>query len=138
MPLAYLPLFIPYSSPRHHDGSRPQTGGQLALTTAVPVATARCTHPLRLPRAQRRLQLLFHDCFDHPADPPADLALDQVSSPLQPFFPYCLPAIPYHWRHHPLLACQASASFASLNSLDDDAFFLFPPTTRHYLFSRLV
>ena len=105
MPLTFLTIAVFQASPWEYNRGLTETGGELTFASAVAVTSARRTDPLRPARTQCRFQFLFHDSFDHPGsglEPPSRWC----RAPTRTLFPYSLPAIPFHRRHLPLLACQ--------------------------------
>jgi hypothetical protein len=111
VPFAFLTISVFKARPWQHNRGLTETGGELTFARAVAVTSARRTDTLRPACAQRGFQFLFDDGFDHSPDPAPNLRLDGVWPPLEPFFPNSLPAIPFHRRHLPLLACQRVRAF---------------------------
>src|ERR1700674_4790593 len=124
VPLAAVALRVFNPRSRHRYRRRAQAGGQRACALAVPVASSNRTDPLRWCRAQRALQFLIDDGLDGGPNPLPHQLLERAFS-----WPPA-PAI----RLHGVILRRPPPSGRELwlNSPDLDAFFIFPPTSRHY------
>ena len=67
---------------------------------------------MRMRSSSRWRCATHYDRFDHRPDSVPNRCLDGVRPPPEPFFPDSLPAIAFHRRHLPILACQRVRVFA--------------------------
>jgi len=99
----------------------------------VPISLALLTDSLRHLRSQRRIELGCYHLLDDVADPFADGPLDRVAIERDLRFAFTARlATLAHGRPPSAPAAKRAQLFGLVKQPEDDAFFHFPPESRHY------